>query len=88
MIMVTIYRGAIRNAPYKKHFGKMGDFDGVPYKKHFQNWQFDVSLLEKFWKKGVSFSPFFKKISKIFPKFTYRPYSIGGHDFFLDYFFC
>ena len=39
-------QGPIRNAPCKKHSGKIGDFDGGPYKKHFQNWQFDVSLLE------------------------------------------
>ena len=35
-------RGArIRNAPYKKHLGKIGDFDGGLFKKHFQNWQFE-----------------------------------------------
>ena len=53
------YRGPIRNAPYRKHLGKIGDFDGGLYKKHFQNWQFDVSLLENFQK-------------KVYPKFTYR----------------
>ena len=26
----------IRNAPYKKHLGKIDDFDGGTYKKHFQ----------------------------------------------------
>ena len=51
------YRGPIRNAPYKKHFGKIGDFDGGSYKKHFQNWQFDASLLENVRKKIFQNSP-------------------------------
>ena len=44
-----------------------------PYKKRFQNWQLDVSLLENFRKKGVSFSPFFRNFSKIVLIFTYTP---------------
>ena len=33
-----LYTGKpISNAPYKKHLGKTGDFDGGPYKKYFQN---------------------------------------------------
>ena len=74
--------GAIRNAPYKKHLGKIGDFDGGPYKKQFQNWQFDVSLLENFRKKVYLFRHFFKNFRKFFQNLP-----IGGHDFFLDCFF-
>ena len=50
----------INTGAYKKHLGKIGDFDGGPYKKHFQNWQFDVSLLENFRKKVYLFHHFFK----------------------------
>ena len=48
-------------APYKHHLEKIGDFDEGPYKHHFQNWQFDVSLLENFGKRC-----FFTVFSKIF----------------------
>ena len=41
--MVKRYSGG-----YKKQLGKIGNFDESPYKNHFQNWQFDVSLLENF----------------------------------------
>ena len=37
-----------KNAPYKKRFEKIGDFDGGSYKTHFRDWQFDVSLLKNF----------------------------------------
>ena len=51
---------------YKHHLEIIGDFDGGPYKHHFQNWQFDVSLLETFRKKSVSFFTFWeKKLYKI-----------------------
>ena len=66
MVKAITYRGPIRNAPYKKHLGKIGDFDGGPYKKHFQNWQFDVSLLENFQKRCIFFAIF----SKIFENFS------------------
>ena len=33
---------------YKHHLEKLGGFDGGPYKHRFQNWQFDVSQIEKF----------------------------------------
>ena len=76
-------RGApISNAPYKQHLGKIGDFNGGPYKQQFQNWQFDVSLLENFRKKVYLFRQFFKKFRKILQNLP-----IGGHDFFLDFYF-
>ena len=43
-----------------------------PYKRHFQNWQFDVSLLENFGKKVYLFHHFFQNFSKIH----------HNHDFF------
>ena len=56
--------GPISTAPYKHHLEKIGDFDGGPYESHFQNWQFDVSLLEFFLKKVYLFNHFFKKFRK------------------------
>ena len=62
----------MRNAPYKKHLGKIGDFDGGPYKTHFQNCQFDVSLLENFQKKVHHH--FFKNFRKIFQNSLFTPF--------------
>ena len=72
-ITVFSYReGAIRNAPYKKHLGKISDFDGgLP-----RNTSKIGNLMYLFWK------IFEKRCFTIFSKFTY-----GGHEFFLDCFF-
>ena len=45
---------------------KVDDFDGGPYKKHFQNWQFDVSLLENIRKKVYLFRKFFHDFHEFF----------------------
>ena len=39
------------------------------------------AIFQKFWRKGVSLLPFFRKFSKFFPKIQL------GHDFFLNNFF-
>ena len=76
------YKGAIGNAPYKKHFRKIRDFDGGRYKKHVQNWQFDVSLFENFRRKVYLFHHFLKNFRNFFQNSP-----IEGHEFFLDCYF-
>ena len=43
-----------------------GPIRNAPYKKHFQNWQFDVSLLENFGKNVYLVQYFFKNFRKFF----------------------